>query len=239
MWDDQFQSFAEQYQVIRYDCRGFGKSALPTDGNYSPADDLGALLDNLGIDWAYVVGLSMGGYIAVDFALTYPESTAALIPVDAALGGYEWTPRFGAQIDSIYASRKVMDHEDWVEVWLKCDIFDAAMEKPQVAARLREIIRDYSACHLTEGIWWSTRAEDPPATARLSEIAIPALVIVGEKDSPDFHRIAGILREGIPGARKVVIPGAGHVVNMECPDEFNRTVLDFLRDVEVRALDQK
>ena len=61
MWDDQVQAFSQQYQVIRYDVRGFGRSALPTEQAYARVDDLKALLDHLGIAGAYLLGLSMGG----------------------------------------------------------------------------------------------------------------------------------------------------------------------------------
>ena len=74
MWDDQFETFAREYQVVRYDRRGFGKSSLPVDEDYAHADDLAALLEHLGIDRAYVLGLSGGGASAIDFALTYPEA---------------------------------------------------------------------------------------------------------------------------------------------------------------------
>ncbi len=90
MWDDQFEVFAQHYRVLRYDARGFGKSTLPTSEPYSPAEDLRALMKYLGIEHAHIIGLSMGGLIAVDFAVTYPESTDTLIPVDAALSGYQW-----------------------------------------------------------------------------------------------------------------------------------------------------
>jgi pimeloyl-ACP methyl ester carboxylesterase len=88
MWDDQFEAFAERYRVVRYDARGFGKSALPGSEKYMHAADLKALLEQLGIDRASVVGLSMGGGIAIDFALTYPEATRALVLVDSTLGGF-------------------------------------------------------------------------------------------------------------------------------------------------------
>ena len=237
MWDDQFEIFAGNYQVVRYDRRGFGKSSLPVAEDYTHADDLASLLDHLGTDRAYVLGLSGGGASAVDFALAYPEAVEALITVDATLGGFEWTPRYGALLDAVFRRRKELDHEAWVEEWLRFEIFDVAMEMPAVAAKLREIVLDYSGCHLTKDIWWHMRAENPPATERLGEITVPALVIVGERDSRDFHLIADILQQGIPGARKVVFPGAGHMVNMEFPDECNRTVLDFLHEIEETATD--
>ncbi|HEY7490512.1 MAG TPA: alpha/beta hydrolase [Candidatus Tectomicrobia bacterium] len=91
MWDDQFEVFAQGYQVLRYDLRGFGKSAVPTDTPYTHPDDLYALMTHLGIEHADIVGLSLGGAVALDFAVTYPRATDVLIPVDAALlGGYQW-----------------------------------------------------------------------------------------------------------------------------------------------------
>src|SRR5689334_19941744 len=82
MWDDQFEVFAQHYRVVRYDVRGFGKSARPTEP-YAHEEDLKALLDYLGIAQAHIVGMSMGGGIAIDFTLTYPEMTRTLILVDS------------------------------------------------------------------------------------------------------------------------------------------------------------
>src|SRR5437764_10880073 len=91
MWDPQIAPFAERYHVIRYDLRGFGRSALPDGTAYSAPGDLKALLEYLGVGEAVIVGLSMGGGVAMSFALTYPEATRALILVDSVLGGWEWS----------------------------------------------------------------------------------------------------------------------------------------------------
>ena len=101
MWDDQFEPFARRYHVIRYDVRGFGRSAMPTDRNYAHADDLMGLQEHLGVDHAHILGLSMGGGISLHFAEKYPEATDSLIPVGAVAGIYEWsqtwsTSGFGA-----------------------------------------------------------------------------------------------------------------------------------------------
>ena len=93
MWDDQFTPFAERYRVVRYDVRGFGKSAVPAGAPYTNADDLAALLDYLDISSAAIVGLSMGGGIAIDFALAYPAMTRALIPVDSSPEGHHMVGR--------------------------------------------------------------------------------------------------------------------------------------------------
>jgi 3-oxoadipate enol-lactonase len=82
MWDDQFEEFAKRFNAVRYDIRGFGKSALPAIGKeYSHTEDMKALLNQLGIDHAHLIGCSMGGRIALDFTIQYPEATKALVLV--------------------------------------------------------------------------------------------------------------------------------------------------------------
>src|SRR5260370_12110997 len=91
MWEDQFGVFARHYRVIRYDMRGSGQSAMVTEEPFTEVDDLRALLDTLGVSRAFILGLSRGGSVTIDFALTYPERTSALILVDPALCGWDWS----------------------------------------------------------------------------------------------------------------------------------------------------
>ena len=226
MWDDQFEAFAQHYQVVRYDLRGFGQSAAPTNEPYTHADDLKALLQYLKINSAHIAGLSLGGGIAIDFALTYPEATRSLITIDGTLGGYRWAkdwggPRATAQSAGVEAAR---------EVWLADEQFIPANELPPVAARLRQMVTTYSGWHWLDrdpGRWLQ-----PPAIERLEQIRAPVLAIVGERDLPDFHAIADTLQQRIPWARKVVVPDAGHMANMEAPEQVNKVILSFLADNE-------
>jgi pimeloyl-ACP methyl ester carboxylesterase len=224
MWDDQLAPFAAHYRVLRYDVRGFGRSSLPTEP-YSSAQDLKALLDHLAIPRAHIVGLSAGGGIAIDFALAYPEATASLIAVDAALNGHTYDPDF---LDNERAVRRTA-REDGVPAararWLASPLFAPAHEQRAVAARLAAIIQDYSGWH------WLNR--DPathagePAAARLADIRAPTLVFLGERDLPDFHHIALSLATRVPNARKITLP-TGHMANMEAPTPFNEATLTFL-----------
>ncbi len=226
MWDDQFETFARHHQVVRYDLRGFGQSATPTSEPYTHPDDLKALLQILKIDSAHIVGLSLGGGVAIDFALIYPEAARSLIAIDGTLGGYRWAkdwggPRATAQSAGVEAAR---------EVWLDDEQFIPANELPSVAARLRQMVTTYSGWHWLNrdpGRWLQ-----PPAIERLWQIRAPALAIVGERDLPDFHAIADTLQQRIPWARKVVVPGAGHMANMEAPEQVNEVILSFLGDNE-------
>jgi pimeloyl-ACP methyl ester carboxylesterase len=225
MWDDQFEVFAQRYQVLRYDLRGFGKSAVPTDTPYTHPDDLHALMTHLGIEHAYIVGLSLGGAVAVDFAVTYPHATAALIPVDAALlGGYEWVE--GRPSSAVIAQAQQAGLQAAKTFWLQHPLFAPAHEQPAVAARLAAMVEDYSGWHLVNKD--PGRVLEPPTIQRLATIRAPTLVIVGERDVLDFHRVADIMVERIPGAKKVVMPGVGHMANMEAPERFDEIVLGFL-----------
>ncbi|MEP7291975.1 MAG: alpha/beta fold hydrolase [Chloroflexota bacterium] len=143
MWDDQFDLFGEDYQVIRYDMRGFGKSALPTGAAYTHYDDLKALLDHLGIASVYVAGLSLGGAVAVDFTLAYPQRVAALIPVDtSALSGYSWPETVSAMLSGVWSTTQQDGIPAGKAAWLGLEWFTPAREKPAVSKRLAQIVAD-------------------------------------------------------------------------------------------------
>ena len=226
MWDDQFDVFAQHYQVLRYDARGFGKSAAPTTEPYTHPDDLKSLMTHLGIDHAHIIGLSMGGAIAVNFALTYPASTATLTAVDAGLSGYQWQEELASVTVKAIAKR------DGIEAaktfWLNSDLFAPAAEHSAVASRLKQIVDNYPGWHFINAD--PASAPETPAIDRLHTLTLPTLVILGERDIPDFHHIADILEVRIPGAKKVVMPGVGHMSNMEDPERFNEIVLEFLAE---------
>ncbi len=218
MWEDQFKPFAERFRVIRYDLRGFGKSSTPDGMPYVHAGDLAALLDHLGFERAHVMGLSMGGAIALDFACLYPSRLIDLILVDPAMGGYPWTT-------SLDYKKGAATVDDIRQNWLSHPLFAPALQQPGVAARLTQIVNDYSGWH-----WQNSDTDQfPPPTVfeRLETIHARTLAVVGEWDLLDFQGIAEVIAERIPGAQKVVIAGAGHMANMEQPDAVNRVMMDF------------
>jgi pimeloyl-ACP methyl ester carboxylesterase len=175
---------------------------------------------------AYILGLSMGGGIAIDFALTYPQATDALILVGSRLGGWQSDPEFGALQNAVRERAKDAGVQAGQDVWLYSSLFTPALENPAAAPRLVQIISEYSGWH------WvypnSLRELAPPATQQLDTIRVPTLIIIGERDIPDCHTIAERLQQRIPNARSVVMSGVGHMANMEDPARFNTIVLDFL-----------
>jgi len=235
MWDAQFATFAASYRTVRYDVRGFGRSSLPP-GPYTMREDLAALLDFLGIARTHLIGVSMSGSLAIDFALSRPERVSALIPVAMGIGGMT-TSAFmderDREVEAVFASGDLAAaNEAELRLWLDGVGREGSAVDPGVRERVREmnaaIIARQDAWAASEGI---NRLE-PPAFARLEEITAPTLAIVGAHDLPDMLANADAIAARVPGARKVIMPGVAHLPPLEAPEEFNRLVLDFLREVD-------
>lgn len=232
MWDDQFAHFAAHYRTLRYDIRGFGGSPMPP-GPWTMREDLRALLDHLGVARTHLIGVSMGGGIALDFALDYPERVAALVLVAAGVGGTtssEWLRARYAAIDERIEAGD-LDGANELELRLWVDGEGRAPEETD--AGVRERVREMNAAVLTAEASGeqgeSVNRLDPPAVGRLGEVAAPTLIIVGTRDIPDMGERAELLATTIPDARLETLPGVAHLPPMEVPEAFNRLVLDFLR----------
>jgi 3-oxoadipate enol-lactonase len=229
MWDDQFEYLAQQYQVIRYDMRGFGKSAVPTDKVYSHAEDLKALLDHLEIKPAYLVGQSMGGAVAIDFTLTYPEYVDALILIDTFLPGFEGSAEGGARMGLIWEEAGRGGIPAAKLSWLTHPFFTPAQRRPAVTARLAKIVEEYSGWHFVNND--NEHSLDPPTAKRLREITIPTLAMVGQYDIPDFLNMTELIGQQVPRVRKIIVSNCGHMSNMEAPEEVNRAILQFFEEL--------
>lgn len=226
MWDDQWDYFRGSHTCVRFDIRAYGRSPSPT-GPWGAHDDVMLLMAHLGIDRAILCGLSLGGQIALDVAVTYPHAARALVLLDAAAGGYNgWSTAFTASMQRL----KVIAGEQGVDAakaaWLAGPLLDAAREQPEVIARIERMIGEYSGWDwLNDGQFI---VPDVPAFERLEDIRAPTLVIAGDRDHEDFRRLAEFLGERIRGARYEVIPGAGHISSMEAPDLVNPRIASFL-----------
>ena len=229
-WDDVVQRLAPYYRVLCFDMRGFGRSDLPTDTQSHYAEDLKALMDHLGIEHAFIGGQSLGGLVTIRFALTYPDAIDALVLVDAGLEGFEWSKEFAAAFEAIYATAKQEGLAAARALAARHTLGGPARERPELNERRKAIAADYSGWH-----WLNMTPyghHDTSVARRLSQITRPALVLVGERDMPDFHRIADRLAQELPDARKVVLPGSGHSPHMETPAALCDAVLSFLQTCE-------
>ena len=226
MWDDQFAAFAQRHRVLRYDARGFGQSAVPASEPYAHADDLRALLEYLEIERAALLGFSLGGGIAISFALAYLDAVRALIVAGSTLPGRRWGAELAASFGDVWAAGRASGVAAARERWLRHTLFVPILERPAPAARFIRMVSDYSGWEWVNAD--PQRIPRPSPAERLGEIRAPTLVLVGERDMPDFRAIAELVGREVPGARGVVVSGAGHVINMEAPEVFNQQVLDFL-----------
>lgn len=226
MWADQVPDLAEHYRVLVPDLRGFGRSQA-IDTPYPQAADVAELLRALGISRTHVVGLSMGGGVAVDFVLACPEQVASLVLVDAVMPGFHRSDTAtAAQLEELAKTAGV---DAAISRLLSNPLLDGTRRRPAVFEKVSAIVSGYHG-----GRWLGTtptRYGCADIVGRLRDIRAPSLVIVGEHDIPDFHAMADAYAAGIAGARKVVIPTAGHMSNMDEPDQFNQVLLRFLETV--------
>lgn len=232
MWDSQFGVLAEQYHVIRYDMRGYGKSTMVA-GDYAHRDDLHGLLNALNIERAILVACSMGGRTAIDFTLEHPERVRALVLVGADLSGYEDESDPPKQWDAMVAAHQQGDFDQLSELEVQIWVDGIGRNPEAVNPALRTLVREMNAIALRSAAQKLGQETplDPPAIGRLAEIRIPTLIIVGDLDQPMMLEIADLLAKGIAGAQKAVMHNTAHVPNMEQPAEFNRLVVDFLANL--------
>lgn len=214
-WNNEFARFATRFRVIRYDRRGYGRSE-PVEGEFSHLGDLTALLDLLNVDEPVVLmGCSMGGGLAMDFALTHPSRVRALMMIDA---GPENAYKIG-DLDLVA--------EIETQIW-----FDGAGRTPrQINQEMRRLAYEMDRAALAHEVKKLGRRlpdTQSPAASRLAELELPVLVIVGAHDTPYFLAAADYMVEKLPLARKVIIEAAAHLPNMDQPNEFQRIVETFL-----------
>lgn len=226
LWDAQVKPLSKHFRVVRYDIRGYGRSPAPA-GEYYPTEDLRALLDYLKIDKATLVGLSLGGIVAADFSLEHPARVERLVLVASGLRGAKLPPDEGAANARRVAASEGMGR--YFEEFLKSDMLAGVRNRPAPREAMRRMmVENYKAdAYIRAGL---PQSPEPPTAQRLGQIKAPTLVVVGGLDAKNAQAVADMLAAGIPGAHKVVIPGASHHPPVETPKEFNRVLLDYLSE---------
>jgi 3-oxoadipate enol-lactonase len=226
-WDDQFAVYAQRYRVVRYDVRGFGRSEVPRAGEpYSHADDMAALLDKLEAGRAHVVGVSMGGRIALDFAVTHPDRVRSVTVIDTAIGGWPWSRAWLVSYAPVLAAARRKDIPAAKAAYLGHELFAPIRTKPAAAERMRRMVTDYSGWHLVNPD--PERVPQPETVSRLDAVRAPTMVVLGAQDMADFQMIGAFVERGVAGAKRANIADAGHLACMEAPQRTNEIVLGFI-----------
>lgn len=230
-WALQVPALRGQYRLISMDLRGHGQSEKPTrPEDYSleiMAEDVYALMDQLGVQECYLVGHSMGGMIAQHLVLAHPEPFRALVLVDTA-----------AEVpDGVRTQERARLIEIAREQGMEA-VFEEQLKTNPMADQLREqpemleVWRQQFLLTSREAYIYCAQAiaGRRPLLDDLASIEIPTFIICGENDEP-FLEPSRRMHDRIPGSELVIIPGAGHTPQIEKPAEFNRALLGFLSRV--------
>ncbi|MBL8384761.1 MAG: alpha/beta hydrolase [Burkholderiales bacterium] len=237
-WEPQMRFFSRYYRAITYSARGFKPSSIPADpAQYSQdhaRDDVVAILDHLGIDRAHIAGLSMGGFATLHVGMAYPERARSLVIAGC---GYGAAP----------ADKETFRQE--------CEAAARRFETAGVEAARQYAIGptrvqyqnkdprgwDEFATQLTEHDWQGqahtmrgVQMKRPSLwelEERMRSIRVPALIVTGDEDDPCLEP-ALLMKRAIATSGLVVLPQAGHTINLEDPEPFNRALLDFFTRVD-------
>ncbi len=234
MWDPQWETFTRSHRVLRLDFRGYGRSPL-APGRFASARDVIELLDRHGFDRAAVVGVSLGGRVALEVALAAPERVAALVLVGSGLPGHDWSEEMKATWEEEEAALRSGNVDEAVDISLRTWVAGPGRKPEDVDADVRARVAKMQRRAYELQLLFEDEAEEEllveDVAQRLGEIKAPTLVLVGEEDVPDIHAIADRLAREIPGARRETIADAAHVPSMERPREFEELVLGFVEEV--------
>src|SRR5947207_10052288 len=222
MWQGQVEALAKQHKLVLWDMRGHGRSDYPADaGAYSEAltiADIAALLDAIGTERAIVGGLSLGGYMSLAFYRAHPERVRALLIIDTG-------PGFRKDDARDAWNKRALDTAERFE--------REGLAALKLASRERSMVSHRDASGLARAARGMLTQRDARVMGGLPEIKVPALIVVGADDAP-FLAASDYMAAKIPGARKVVIPGAGHAANIDQPQAFIDAVLPFLDGLDAK-----
>lgn len=233
MWDPQWDALAARHRVVRYELRGFGRADVEHVA-FSNRADLIAIMDAAGLDRAVLVGCSRAGSIVIDTALEFPDRVSGIAWVCGGLSGsdVEDVPQEQARFERGEALEAA---KDWaaladldVEIWVD-GIGQPAGRAP---AAVRDLVRRMAYdTYVQEKPYGDTVVLDPPAAARLGELRVPLLAVVGLLDIAATAKVADVLVAGVAGARRIDLPDVAHLPNLEKPEWFTQTLLGFLAEV--------
>jgi pimeloyl-ACP methyl ester carboxylesterase len=237
-WEPQMRHLGRRYHCVAYNARGYPPSDVPEAGMYSQniaRDDILAVMDAVGAKQAHIVGLSMGGFAALHFAMEYPERTSSAVVAGC---GYGAEPDKQDQFRrETAATARLIERQGAAEFALAYSLGPTRVQFQNKNPRGFQEFQDQLAEHSTDGAartMLGVQRERPSLFQlkdRMAKITAPTLVLTGDEDWPCL--LPGILmKECIPTAALVVMPNCGHTINIEDPQAFNAAVDRFLSEVE-------
>ena len=230
-WDRLAPLLVPGRHVLRFDLRDFGESRADSAAAFTHASDLAALLEARSIARCDLAGVSLGGGVALGFALDHPDKVRRLVLISPQISGWEWSAPWRAAWARITRAAHAGRMDEARLLWAAHPLF-AAMPAVATAALNDEIGR-------FAGRQWvrDNHAEVLPDIERLHTLRVPTLLLTGERDMAEFRLMADIIAASSEHVRRADIPGAGHMLHLERPEECARHIEAFLKDQPAAGLD--
>jgi len=233
MWDEQVKEFSKKYKVITFDLPFHGKT-IGTDTAMLAKELVKTVLDSLHLKTISIAGLSMGAAVVQDFVIAYPNRINKVVLLSAGINGYEkdhpvdsataaWYPKFSAALSNRDTAKAALE---FAKTWGEgIDQKGDSLTKPASRFVYQTTLATLRK-HQLKG--WPNLQDSPTAYDEIKTIKKPLLIIHGDKDLPFINETSMFLEKAIPGAKRLLLKGAAHMLNMEQPADVNRAILNFL-----------
>ena len=241
-YEMQLRYFGQRYRCIAFNARGYPPSDVPDDGAlYSQErarDDICAVLDALKIDKAHIVGLSMGGFAALHFGFTYSDRARSLVIAGCGYGAApDQRAQFAAEAE---AAAKQFEQAGMAKAAEGYALGPTRVQFQNKDPRGWQEFADQLAEHSAAGSARTMRGVQARRPSlfdlidQMKTITAPTLIMTGDEDWPCLEP-ALLMKRTIPTAALVVMPNAGHTINLEDPIAFNQHIADFFHTVDIGA----
>lgn len=223
-WDGLWAALTRGRATLRYDLRGFGRSVEHGDAPFDHGADLVAILDAVEIDRCDLIGVSLGGGIALNVALSHPERVRKLILISPAMVAWEWSDAWRALWRAIVDKARRGEMDAARRLWWEHPLFETTRASPAADTLFRSIMA-------FPGRQWAERDHHVPMlpdVERLHGLEAPTLLLTGSRDFEDYRLIADLIEASAPHVERVDHQGAGHLLQLELPDDIAARIASFL-----------
>lgn len=229
-WDGLWDSMGNTLPALRYDLRGFGQSVAREEGGFTHAGDLLCLLDTVGLDAIDLVGVSMGGSIALNFTLEHPQRVRRLVLISPGLVAWEWSDEWQSLWQPIVEHARAGALQAARRLWWEHPLFASTRRSPGGPALFESIMR-------FAGDQWVEDRHRPmyPDVERIYQLGTPTLLLTGGRDMADFRLIAELLEASAGNMRRIDHAERGHLLHLEDPATCAAEILSFLEDGAIPA----
>lgn len=222
-WDRLWPLLSEDRRLLRYDLRDFGLSTAKSDASFTHVGDLAELLDTRSVDCCDLIGVSMGGSIALGFALDHPDKVRTLALISPQIAGWEWSEAWRERWQSLTVAAREGRMDEAKRLWWQHPMFDST-RATAAAEDLRQEIDRFA------GRQWicDNHALVLPDIERLHELRSPTLLLTGERDLEDFRLMADIIEASSDSVQRMDVSGRGHLLHVEAPELCAQHIAAFL-----------